>query len=431
MRLRDSLTGELCEVEPGPDARIGVYVCGPTIYDRIHVGNARPVVVFLQMKRYLEWRGRPVHPVQNITDINDKIYVAARAKGVRSDELAADMARAFIDDTDRLGLGRPDDEPLASETIPEIVALIEELIAAGHAYEAGGDVYFAVRSFDRYGELSGQRPDEVESGARAEPGEHKRDPVDFTLWKATKDDEDTWWPSPWGDGRPAWHIECSAMAEKLLGREFEVHGGGRDLIFPHHENEIAQSCSIGRQFARVWAHNGMLRLEGEKMSKSEGNIDRLSDALDRWGSETLIMFMLQAHYASPVDYNDAALERARAACETLRNRLRSGAGRDPAVDAAVCDALDDDFSTPRALAALFRAPSEARDTVAGVLGVLGLGALAQADAAPAEVEELANARDAARVRRDYAESDRLREEIAARGWEVRDTAQGHDLVRRD
>jgi cysteinyl-tRNA synthetase len=431
MRLRDTLTGELRELEPASDGTIGFYVCGPTIYGRIHVGNARPVIVFLQMKRYLEWRGQPVRLVENITDINDKIYVAARARGVRSDDLAAEMARAFIDDTDRLGLGRPDDEPLASETIPEIVAMIEELIRAGHAYEAGGDVYFAVRTFDRYGELSGQRVDEVEAGDRVEPGEHKRDPVDFALWKATKDDEDTWWPSPWGDGRPAWHIECSAMAEKLLGREFAVHGGGRDLIFPHHENEIAQSCSIGRGFARVWAHNGMLELRGEKMSKSEGNIERLADALDKWGPETLIMLFLRAHYASPMEYSDATLEQARRACATLRERLRSGVGGDPAVRDAVCGALDDDFNTPRALALLFGAPPEARDTVAEVLGVLGLGTLAEADAVPAEVEELARARDEARVRRDYAESDRLREEIAARGWEVRDTARGHDLVRRD
>jgi cysteinyl-tRNA synthetase len=431
MRLRDTLTGELRELQPGVDGTIGIYVCGPTIYDRIHVGNARPVVVFLQMKRYLEWRGQPVRLVENITDINDKIYVAARTKGMRSDELAADMARAFVEDTDRLGLGRPDEEPLATETIPEIVALIEELIAAGHAYEAGGDVYFAVRSFDRYGELSGQRPDDVESGARVEPGEHKRDPVDFALWKATKDDEDTWWPSPWGDGRPAWHIECSAMAEKLLGREFAVHGGGRDLIFPHHENEIAQSCSIGRGFARVWAHNGLLQMSGEKMSKSEGNIDGLAPALDRWGAETLLMYFLQAHYASPVDYDVAALERARTACETLRNRLRAGSGEDAGVRAAVCEAFDDDFNTPRALAVLFRAPPEARDTVAEVLGVLGLGGLAEVPEAPGEVEMLADARRAARERRDFAESDRLRDEIAALGWDVRDTAGGYELVRRD
>ena len=431
MRLRDTLTGEPRELEPGPDGTIGIYVCGPTVYDRIHVGNGRPVVVFLQMKRYLEWRGQTVRLVENITDINDKIYTAAQGRGVRSDELAAEMTRAFLADTDRLGLGRPDEEPLASETVPEIVAMIEELVASGHAYEAGGDVYFAVRSFDRYGELSGQRPDDVESGARVEPGEHKRDPVDFALWKATKDDEDTWWASPWGDGRPAWHIECSAMAEKLLGREFEVHGGGRDLIFPHHENEIAQSCSIGRGFARVWAHNGMLELRGEKMSKSEGNIQGLAEALDEWGPETLIMLFLQAHYASPMEYSDATLEQARAACETLRNRLRSGSGEDAGVRDAVCEALDDDFNTPRALAVLFRAPPEARDTVAEVLDVLGLGGLAEMEEAPGEVELLAEARRAARERRDFAESDRLRDEIAALGWEVRDTAGGHELVRRD
>jgi cysteinyl-tRNA synthetase len=431
MRLRDTLTGELRELEPAPDGRIGFYVCGPTVYDRIHVGNARPVVVFLQMKRYLEWRGQGVQLVENITDINDKIYAAATRRGVRSDDLAAEMTRAFIADTDRLGLGRPDDEPLASEMIPEIVALIAELVAAGHAYEAGGDVYFAVRSFDRYGELSGQRPDDVEAGARVELGEHKRDPVDFALWKATKDDEDTWWPAPWGDGRPAWHIECSAMAEKLLGREFEVHGGGRDLVFPHHENEIAQSCSIGRGFARVWAHNGMLELRGEKMSKSEGNIQGLAEALDEWGPETLIMLFLQAHYRSPMEYSEATLEQARAACATLRERLRHGAGEDHALRDEVCEALDDDFNTPRALAVLFRAPPEARATVAEILDVLGLGGLARSETAPAEVQELAQARRAARERRDFAESDRLRDEISALGWEVRDTAGGHELVRRD
>ena len=431
MRLRDTLSGELRELEPGPDGAIGIYVCGPTVYDRIHVGNARPVVVFLQMKRYLEWRGQPVRLVENITDINDKIYVAAHRRGLPSDELAAEMTRAFIADTDRLGLGRPDEEPLATETIPEIVALIEELVAAGHAYEAGGDVYFAVRSFAGYGELSGQRPDDVEAGARVEPGEHKRDPVDFALWKATKDDEDTWWPSPWGDGRPAWHIEGSAMAEKLLGREFEVHGGGRDLIFPHHENEIAQSCSIGRGFARVWAHNGMLELRGEKMSKSEGNIQQLADALDEWGAETLIMLFLQAHYASPMEFSDATLEQAHRACATMRERLRSGSGGDPAVRQAVCDALDDDFNTPRALAVLFRAPPEARDTVAEVLDVLGLAGLARSESAPPEAVELAEARSAARERRDFAESDRLRDEIAALGWDVRDAAGGYELVRRD
>ena len=303
MRLRDSRSGELVELEPGPDGTIGIYACGPTVYGRIHVGNARPFVVFGLMKRYLEWRGQPVTLVENITDINDKIYAAAARAGVRSDDLAREMAAAYVADTERLGIGRPDHEPLASETLPEIVGLIEELVASDHAYEADGDVNFAVRSFPPYGELSGQRPDELRAGERVEPGEHKRDPVDFALWKATKREEDTAWPSPWGEGRPGWHIECSAMAEKLLGRRFAVHGGGRDLIFPHHENEIAQSVAAGRPFAAVWAHNGMLQLAGEKMAKSQGNIDLLADALDRWGAETFLMFLLQAHYASPIDYD--------------------------------------------------------------------------------------------------------------------------------
>jgi cysteinyl-tRNA synthetase len=383
------------------------------------------------MKRYLEWRGRPVTLVENVTDINDKIYAAANRAGVRSDDLAREMAAAYIDDTGRLGIGRPDHEPLASETLPEIVGLIEELVGSEHAYEGGGDVNFAVRSFPPYGELSGQKPDELRAGARVEPGEHKRDPVDFALWKATKPDEDTSWPSPWGEGRPGWHIECSAMAEKLLGREFAVHGGGRDLIFPHHENEIAQSVAAGRRFATVWAHNGMLRLSGEKMSKSEGNIDLLTDALDRWGAETFIMFLLQAHYASPVDYDDAALERARAACTTLRNKLRAGSGTDEGLRDAVIAALDDDFNTPEALALLFTAPPEAADTVAEVLEVLGLGGLAHDEAAPPDVVALAEERRAARARRDFAESDRLRDELAARGWEVRDAGDGFELYPRD
>jgi cysteinyl-tRNA synthetase len=264
-----------------------------------------------------------------------------------------------------------------------------------------------------------------------EPGEHKRDPLDFALWKGHKPDEDTAWPSPWGDGRPGWHIECSAMAEKLLGRAFEVHAGGLDLIFPHHENEVAQSRASGREFARVWAHNGMLELRGDKMSKSEGNIERLADALDRWGAETFIMFMLGAHYRSPLEYSDRALEQARAACATLRERLRGGSGSDDTLRDAVCAVLDDDFSTPRALALIHEAPAEARDTVAEILGVLGLGGLAaREEDAPDDVRDLADERSRARAGRDFAASDRLRDEIAARGWEVRDTGGGYALYRR-
>jgi cysteinyl-tRNA synthetase len=432
VRLRDRLTGELRALRPGPDGVIGMYVCGPTVYGRIHIGNARPFVVSVVMRDYLRWRGEQVRLVENITDINDKIYNAARPLGVPSQQLAREMADHYVADTDRLGLGRPDVEPRATDSVPEIVSLISELVEVGHAYVAGGDVYFAVRSFPGYGALSGQRVDDLEAGSRVEPGEHKRDPLDFTLWKANKPDEDTWWDSPWGRGRPGWHIECSAMAEKYLGREFAMHGGGRDLIFPHHENEVAQSRAGGRGFAEVWAHNGMLRMGGEKMSKSEGNIDLLHEVLDRWGAETIIMFMLGAHYASPMDYTDDVLEQARAACQTLRNGLRLArgdrGGDGEAVLGDVRDALDDDFNTPAALARLFTAnwrDAGERAAVIEVLGVLGLGSLAEAEReAPDAVQELAERRKQARAAGDYAESDRLRDEISAAGWEVRDTADG-------
>jgi cysteinyl-tRNA synthetase len=431
VRLRDSVSGEEVELEPAPDGVVGMYVCGPTVYGRIHVGNARPFAVFQLMKRYLEWRGQPVRLVENITDINDKIYTAARAHGVASGQLAREMAEAYIADTDRLGLGRPDVEPRATETIGEIVGLIQELIARDMAYEAQGDVYFSVRRFPEYGSVSHQDPDQLIEGARVEPGEHKRDPLDFVLWKANKPDEDTWWDSPWGRGRPGWHIECSAMAEQALGPEFALHGGGRDLIFPHHENEVAQSRAAGRPFARAWAHNGMLRLSGEKMSKSLGNIDPLHAVLDRWGPDTLLMFFLRGHYASPIDYTDEALEQAAAAAQTLRNRLRDGTGgTDEGLRQAVWEALDDDFNTPRALALLFDAPSEASGTVAEVLGVLGLGGLAREERPPADLVEKAGRRDQARRERDFARADALRAEIEAAGWEARDTADGTVLYRR-
>jgi cysteinyl-tRNA synthetase len=296
LRLYDRLRDEIVDVEPGPTGALRVYSCGPTVYGRIHVGNARPYWTAMVLKRACEQLlGLPVRLAINITDVNDKIYLAAAQQGVPSAELAAEMAAAYRGDTDGLGLGRPDAEPLASETIPEIVALIEKLVARGAAYPSAGDVYFSVEAYPGYGQLSGQRPDELIAGQRVEPGEGKRSPLDFALWKGNKPGEDTWWDSPWGRGRPGWHIECSAMAERWLGREFALHGGGRDLIFPHHENEIAQSRAGGRPFAQVWAHNGMLRLSGEKMSKSVGNIEPLHAAVEKWGAETLIMFLLRGH----------------------------------------------------------------------------------------------------------------------------------------
>ncbi|HEY4976549.1 MAG TPA: cysteine--tRNA ligase, partial [Gaiellaceae bacterium] len=267
MRLYSTLQHQLVELPP-PPATVGIYVCGPTVYQRIHVGNARPYVIFLWLKRWLRQRGYEVKLVSNITDVNDKIYGEATRKKLKSDALAAQATAQYIEDTDRLGLGRPDAEPKATDTMDEIIGLIAELVASGHAYEAQGDVYFRVGSFEAYGQLSGQKPDQM---TEQEPNPLKEDARDFALWKATKESEDTSWDSLWGKGRPGWHIECSAMAAKELGPAFEIHGGGLDLVFPHHENELAQSRAAGQEFAHIWMHNGLLRLTGEKMSKSLGN----------------------------------------------------------------------------------------------------------------------------------------------------------------
>src|SRR5215831_14982312 len=284
MRVHDTLTGSLVEL-PVPPGPIGMYVCGPTVYQRAHIGNARPFVVFSWLARWLRERGYEVTFVHNVTDVNDKIYDAAPG---RSAQLARDATQWYLEDTGDLGLGMPDTMPLATESIPEIVALIEELVDSGFAYAVEGDVYYRVSRFPDYGRLSRQRPDRVEE---QEPNPLKEDPRDFALWKANKEGEDTWWDSPWGRGRPGWHIECSAMAEKALGPEFWIHGGGLDLVFPHHENEIAQSQAVGRQFARIWMHNGLLELAQEKMSKSLGNDVSLRRVLDVWGRETTLVYL--------------------------------------------------------------------------------------------------------------------------------------------
>jgi cysteinyl-tRNA synthetase len=416
MRLYDTATRRLQELPaaPGP---VRMYVCGPTVYQRIHVGNARPFVLSIWLKRWLERTGYEVTLVENITDINDKIY--ATAPGA-SAELAERASEWYVQDTGDLGLGRPDREPKATETIPQILALIEELIEGGHAYPAGGDVYFRVKSYSDYGKLSGRHGDEDavrNPSEEEEPGELKEDPRDFALWKAHKEGEDTSWDSPWGRGRPGWHIECSAMAEAFLGPAFEIHGGGIDLVFPHHENEVAQSRAAGREFAHMWMHNGMLRLAGEKMSKSLGNIVSLREALDEWGRETLLVYFLGAHWRKPIDFSDEALEQAAAQAESFRNvfRSRSDADRDWNAFAA---ALDDDFNTPDALAVMHAWRDH--DLLRRGLEVFGLDSLAASEEAPAALEELARARAEARARKDFDAGDRLRDEIEAAGWEVRD-----------
>jgi cysteinyl-tRNA synthetase len=444
IRLHDTRTGQVLPVQPRPGNRVGIYACGPTVYGRIHVGNARPYVVFSLLKRLFVHEGYNVTFVTNITDVNDKIYAAAQTAGVGSEQLARDMIDAYVADTDRLGLGRPDHEPLASATITEIVELIETLIEGGHAYAVEGDVYFSVRSYPQYGELSHRDLDELDQGEGVEGAERKRDPADFALWKAQKPGEDTAWDAPWGRGRPGWHIECSAMAEKLLGVGFEIHGGGVDLIFPHHENEAAQTTAARDvPLARLWVHNGMIRLDEAKMSKSVGNIFLLHQALDAHGRDALIMYFVGSDYRKPVEFDDERLTEAGARVDRIREAgRRLTPGPSPEWSAPLrdrfFDALADDFKTPEALAAAFDWVREANRAPAGtgdadlreMLSVLGLeNLLDAADAqAPAAVVELRDAREKARAERDYAEADRLREEIRAHGWEVRDGPSGPELL---
>ena len=301
LRIHDTLSGDVVPVEPGDGRRIGVYACGPTVYGRIHVGNARPYIVFSLLKRFLEHEGYDSPLVVNITDVNDKIYNAARERGIPSAELAREMTDAYTEDTGRLGLGRPDAEPKATETVDAIVALIQDLVDSDHAYERRGDVYFRVASFDGYGKLSNSPLEEMQQGEGDDAAELKEAPQDFALWKGRKEGEDTWWDSPWGEGRPGWHIECSAMAEAVLGVPFEIHGGGSDLVFPHHENEIAQTeAARGKPLSRTWMHNGMVEMGDEKMAKSVGNIRLLHAALDQFGREAFVMWMVGAHYRKPV-----------------------------------------------------------------------------------------------------------------------------------
>src|SRR6476646_77249 len=382
MRLYSTLSRQLEEL-PAPPGPIRMYFCGPTVYQRIHVGNARPFVVSMWLRRWLRERGYDVTLVENITDINDKIYEAAPGA---SAALAADASRCYVEDTSLLSLGRPDVEPTATESVPAIVGAISELVSRGFAYEEEGDVYFRVALDPSYGQLSRQRSDQVEE---QEPNPRKEDPRDFALWKATKPGEDTSWESPWGAGRPGWHIECSVMASEHLGPVFEIHGGGLDLVFPHHENELAQSRALGHELARLWMHNGMLRLAGEKMSKSLGNIVSLHEALEEWGRETLLVYFIGGHWRKPIDYSDEVLEQAAAQAESFRNVFRGESAEGGDWDELVA-ALDDDFNTPEALAVMHGWRDH--DLLRRALEVFGLESLAEVEAAPAELEQLARLR---------------------------------------
>jgi cysteinyl-tRNA synthetase len=449
IRLHDTKSGRLAPLVPRRPGEVAIYACGPTVYSRIHVGNARPYVVFTLLKRFLEHEGYKVDLVENVTDVNDKIYDAARAAGRPSAELAAEMTELYRADTDALELERPDHEPLASQTMGAIVDYIDALVRSGNAYESGGDVYFRVRSDPEYGSLSHRRIEDMDQGEGVEGAQRKHDPLDFALWKAHKEGEDTQWDSPWGAGRPGWHIECSAMAEQLLGVGFDIHGGGTDLVFPHHENEAAQTrMARGEELARLWVHNGMIQFTGEKMAKSLGNIAPLHEVIERHGRDAVIMYLVSGHYRQPLAFSEAELEDAERNVYRIRDalrRLKPGAPSPPELAEhreAFFDALANDFNTPAARDALFKWIREANSRTDQVgdadlremLGMLGLehltplGSTAEiADADPEAVELLAQ-RDHARERRDFPEADRLRAELLARGYEIRDSPEGSELI---
>ncbi len=448
---------------PRDEGKVGIYLCGPTVQSEPHVGHGRSAVAFDIIRRYLTWRGYEVTLVRNVTDIEDKIINAAKETGLSVEDLAIQMADRFRDGYEALGVLEPDEEPRATETIPEIIDLVNRLIQRGLAYESDGDVYFAVRSLESYGKLSGHDPDELRSGYRIEVGDAKHDPLDFALWKSAKPGEPTW-DSPWGPGRPGWHIECSAMAEKYLGQGFDIHGGGTDLIFPHHENEIAQSeGESGKTFAKYWLHNGMVNLGGEKMAKSTGRVVDLASLAGKVGGRPLRMLMARAHYRSPLEYTDALVDEAAEALDRLdrfRARGRVGEPDQTVVDDFVA-AMDDDFGTPQAISVLFDAVRTGNKLIdngkdaSGLLGavelivdVLGLDEGAPPIEADIDLSDLAIAYDVtgsdvnaivdglisrraeARADQRYADADAIRDGLDGAGILLEDGPDGTRWLRK-
>ena len=448
LNLRDTLTGEKRELVPIAD-EVRLYVCGVTPYSEAHLGHALFSIVFDVLRRYLEWRGYGVRHIQNFTDIDDKLIERANESGATVAELAERHSEAYLAQLTRLNVLPATEYPRATEDIPNIVTFIEGLVAKGAAYESGGDVYYRVREKADYGKLSKRDVDDLRSGARVDLSELKDDPLDFALWKGAKPGEPHW-DSPWGPGRPGWHIECSAMAMNALGEQIDIHGGGADLIFPHHENEIAQSESFTGKapFANFWMHNALLQLGEEKMSKSLGNLVGIDDVLDRYGADALRMFIVTSHYRSPLTYGEEALDAARAGAERLRQAAFSkgvadGDPLDPSeTRERFTEAMDDDLNTPRALAALFhlaRAINRAHDAghdasdaqatlreLAGVLGFTLHEPPHHSENAAPFVDLLVKLRSDLRVAKQWALADSVRDGLVELGVELHDGAEGTD-----
>ena len=464
MQIYNSATRKKEEFIPLHEGKVGIYACGPTVYDYFHIGNARPFITFDVLRRYFEHRGYEVTFVQNFTDIDDKMIKRANKEGITVKELGDRFIKEYYQDATSLGIRPATVHPRATEHIGEIIHLVKTLEDKGYAYEVNGDVYFDTKKDMGYGKLSGQNLDDLEAGARIDVDEVKKNPADFALWKAQKPNEPAW-NSPWGMGRPGWHIECSAMSMKYLGETFDIHCGGKDLLFPHHENEVAQSeCATGKPFARYWMHNGFINIDNEKMSKSLGNFFTVRDILKEYDPEDVRMFMLSAHYRSPVNFSRDMMAQAHASLHRLYTArdhllfLLKNAPDQPMTEeeeallvrvneyAARFDAaMDDDLNTADALGAIFEivrdanvslseqsgkaAVEKALSGLTALTDVLGLLMKKAEDVLPAEIQDLVNQRALARKDKNWKRSDELRDALAAAGYLVKDTPQGQNITK--
>ena len=445
---------------PLQEGKVSMYACGPTVYNFFHIGNARPFIVFDTLRRYLEYRGYQVTFVQNFTDIDDKMIRRANEEGITVKELGDRFIKEYYADADALGVKRATVNPRATEHIQDIIDLVQTLVEKGHAYPTpNGDVYFSVRSWPGYGKLSGQNIDDLENGARVDPTEEKQDPLDFALWKGQKLGEPAW-PSPWGMGRPGWHIECSAMSMSILGQSFDIHGGGQDLIFPHHENEIAQSeAATGKPFAHYWMHNGFINVDNQKMSKSLGNFFTVRDIAKEYDLDVVRLFMLSVQYRNPINFSRDLIQQAAVALQRLRTALdrlkEAPVAEEPAEDEQAFldslegyrgrfnEAMDDDLNTADALGVLFdlaraantfvsvprtkSAVEAVTKTYTELMDVLGLMPRKTGEEFPAEVLALLDERQEARKAKNYARADEIRDQLKSLGYAIEDSRQGAKL----
>ena len=465
MQVYNTLTNRKEEFVPIEPGKVRMYVCGPTVYNFFHIGNARPFVVFDTLRRYFKYRGYEVKFVQNFTDVDDKIINRAKEEGITAPEVSGKYIKEYFNDAEALNVMKADVHPKVSEHIPEIIEFVKTLIDKGYAYEADGDVYYSTRKFKEYGKLSGQNIDDLESGARIAIGEVKEDPLDFALWKARKEESEIAWESPWGMGRPGWHIECSTMAKKHLGETIDIHGGGQDLTFPHHENEIAQSeaCN-GVPFAHYWMHNGYINVDGKKMSKSLGNFFTVRDIREQYSGDVIRFFLLSGHYRSPINFSDTLMEQSKqgyeriaTAIETLEFLMKNGSDEAMENEAEMLAALDkhrdrfievmdDDLNTADGIAAVFELVSDinlavkdgaSKSYAKGALAkvkeltdVLGIfGGEDEEEGLGDDIQALIDERQAARKEKNWARADEIRDQLAAMGITLKDTPQGVQVIR--